>query len=168
MLLSREHLLVDFFIFQDSRAKVKFLQFHSSLLLKSRNAFKVKDYLLPYLNQISSLIIEIYSNVISCLDRTSIFSQGNSSSKFNFCVFFKFVKKLISKNIKCRETTYSTNSLSNLLTRIFASSPPSSHAFHASFIVPKSNCFFTLPLIFCALESRFSFGRRNLSSTTSN
>ena len=88
---------------------------------ESRMKSKVKDHLPSYLSQITSSLIKIYLKEIDYLDRTSIFSESNSSNKFNFYYFLEFAKKFASKEINYGEIIDCINSSSNLATRLLTS-----------------------------------------------
>ena len=89
--------------FKNSCAK---FSFSSRNFSKFRKKSKVKDCTSSHLSQINSLLIEIDLKAIRCQDRTSIFSQGNSSNKLNFYDFFKFAKKFVLKEINYGETIH--------------------------------------------------------------
>ena len=87
---------------------MKFSLVQTNLLafIKFENKFEVKDYLLLCLNQSSSQMIKIYSRVISCQDRTSIFSQDNSNNKLKFSYSNEIRRKFTLKETNYGETTY--------------------------------------------------------------
>ena len=159
-------LLANFLLSQHSRMKFSFSLIHLLPSSKSGKKFKVKDHISPHLSQINSLLIEIYLRAIHYLGITSIFSQGNSSNKLNFCNFFKVAKKFILKEINYGETSHFANSPPNLLTRTLILSSSSLHALCASFIEPSENCItFTSPYLICVRKSHL-FERKKFSTFT--
>ena len=54
--------------------KFSLVQTNSLLFIEFRNKIEVKDYSLPYLNQLNLQMIKIYLRVISFQDRASTFS----------------------------------------------------------------------------------------------